>query len=87
MTLVATLPHLPSLVCTVCNPPNREVIAVNQDPLGVQGRLVKAEGGKTGSDYRVYSRPLQNGDVAVALLNAHSFSSPQNISFSFEEVR
>ena len=79
---------------------HREVIAVNQDPLGVQGRLIKSmalgqsgrrggggdeRSGATGNS-RVYSRPLQNGDVAVALLNVHSFASPHNISFAFKEV-
>ncbi len=69
---------------------------MNQDPLGVQGRLVKSEvakggGGQVGSradgNSRVYSRPLKNGDVAVALLYVHSFSSSHNISFTFKEVR
>lgn len=80
--------------------PLREVIAVNQDPLGVQGRLIKSMGrvgkGKNGgqktksestaANYRVYSRPLKNGDVAVALLNVHSFAGPHNITFNFNEV-
>ena len=39
------------------------------------------------NDYRVYSRPLQGGDVAVALLNTNSFAYPRNITFTFKEVR
>ncbi len=43
---------------------NREVIAVDQDPLGVQGKLVKSAGG-----LNVLVKPLQNGDKAVLLFN------------------
>jgi alpha-galactosidase len=43
---------------------NREVIAVDQDPLGKQGRMISNAGG-----HWVFAKPLQNGDVAVALFN------------------
>ncbi|HEX6444002.1 MAG TPA: NEW3 domain-containing protein [Streptosporangiales bacterium] len=43
---------------------NRDVIAVDQDPLGVQGRVVQS-----GQGYDVLSRPLANGDRAVVLFN------------------
>jgi alpha-galactosidase len=43
---------------------NREVIAVDQDPLGVQGRPIRSENGLT-----VFVKPLQNGDKAVLLFN------------------
>lgn len=43
---------------------NKEVIAVNQDPLGVQGRRV----GKTGGAH-VIVKPLQDGSRAVAVFN------------------
>jgi len=43
---------------------NREVIAVNQDPLGVQGRVLSNAGGRW-----VFAKPLADGDVAVALFN------------------
>jgi hypothetical protein len=43
---------------------NREVIAVDQDPQGRQGRVVENSGG-----HWVFAKPLQNGDVAVALFN------------------
>ena len=74
-------------ICCDCSAVNllREVIAVNQDPLGVQGRLIKSTSVK--GERRVYSRPLKNGDVAVALLNVSSFSSPKNITFELKEVR
>ena len=68
---------------------------MNQDTLGIQGRLIKTqildlvkENGEVsaGAELRVYSRPLSGGEVAVALLNTHSFSFPQDISFNFNEV-
>ncbi len=43
---------------------NKDVIAIDQDPLGQQGRRVK----KTG-DLEVWSKQLQDGGRAVALLN------------------
>jgi alpha-galactosidase len=42
----------------------REVIAVNQDPLGSQGRRVHKDG-----DMEVWAKPMQDGSRAVALLN------------------
>ncbi len=46
---------------------NREVIAVDQDRLGIQGAVVAQQG-----DGQVWSRPLAGGEVAVALLNRGS---------------
>jgi alpha-galactosidase len=43
---------------------NKDVIAVDQDPLGVQGRVVQTDG-----QHLVFAKPLANGDVAVALFN------------------
>ena len=43
---------------------NREVIAVDQDPLGRQGRRVRTDGTR-----EVWSRPLADGGRAVILLN------------------
>ncbi|SEK57889.1 NEW3 domain-containing protein [Streptacidiphilus jiangxiensis] len=44
---------------------NRDVIAVDQDRLGVQGRIVQH-----GAGYDVLSKPLAGGDRAVALFNS-----------------
>lgn len=44
---------------------NRAIIAVDQDPLGVQAQVLFQLGGKM-----VLSKPLVNGDRAVALYNA-----------------
>lgn len=43
---------------------NREVIAVDQDPLGVQGQRVRDDG-----DLEVWSKPLADGSRAVVLFN------------------
>jgi alpha-N-acetylgalactosaminidase len=43
---------------------NREVILINQDSLGIQGRRLTPKG-----TFEVWSRPLNNSDVAVALLS------------------
>jgi alpha-galactosidase len=43
---------------------NRDVIAVDQDPLGMQARVVSQVDGKW-----VMAKPLAGGDVAVALFN------------------
>jgi hypothetical protein len=51
---------------------NSGVIAIDQDPLGAQGRLMEQQGSG-----QVWSKPLSNGDRAVALLNRGN--SPQQI--------
>jgi alpha-galactosidase len=43
---------------------NRDVIAVDQDPRGVQGKRVRKDG-----DAEVWAKPLADGSVAVALFN------------------
>ena len=43
---------------------NKEVIAVNQDPLGSQGRRVRKDG-----DLEVWAKTLQDGSRAAVLLN------------------
>lgn len=43
---------------------NRQVIAIDQDPLGIQGRVVDQKGSG-----QVWSKPLAGGQAAIALLN------------------
>ena len=43
---------------------NREVIAIDQDPLGIQGFRWRAEG-----DIEIWARPLEGGAWAVCILN------------------
>ncbi|QMU77003.1 alpha-galactosidase [Streptacidiphilus sp. PB12-B1b] len=54
---------------------NKDVIAVDQDPLGLQGRIVAQ-----GTGYDVLSKPLTGGDRAVALFN--SSDSAQTVTTS-----
>ena len=44
---------------------NRELIAVDQDPLGIQGLRLKKEG-----DLQYWFKPLKDGDWAFCILNA-----------------
>jgi alpha-galactosidase len=56
---------------------NQEVIAVDQDSLGVQGRLVQ----NYPPELQVWSRPLADGSRAVALLNRATVPTPITVSF------
>ncbi len=58
---------------------NREVIAVNQDPLGRQARVVRKK-----PEEFVLAKPLADGAVAVGLFNLDEF--PRTISVSWEEL-
>jgi alpha-galactosidase len=58
---------------------NGEVIAVNQDPLGRQGRKVRDEG-----DLEVWSKELADGSRAVVLFNRSEEGA--DISFSWAEI-
>jgi alpha-N-acetylgalactosaminidase len=56
---------------------NKEIIAVDQDPMGVQGKRITA----WGNDATVWARPLKDGDWAVGLWNRGS--SAKNIQLMF----
>ena len=58
---------------------NHEVIAVDQDALGIEGRRVIRDG-----DREVWARPLKGGARAVVLLNRRA--APQTISVSWEAL-
>ena len=58
---------------------NKEVIAVNQDPLGMQGHRVRKE-----ADADVWSKQLKNGSRAVILLNRST--TAKSIAVSWEEL-
>jgi alpha-galactosidase len=58
---------------------NKEVIAIDQDPLGRQGRRVK----KTG-EQEIWSKQLQDGSRAVVLLNRGS--APTKITVSWTDI-
>ena len=56
---------------------NKDVIAVDQDPLGAQGRVVKTDG-----THLVFAKPLAGGDVAVALFNEGDSAAPMSVTGS-----
>ena len=58
---------------------NKDMIAINQDSLGVQGHRISDKNGK-----QIWTKPLLNGDVAVALLNNNS--STQTIECNFADI-
>jgi alpha-galactosidase len=58
---------------------NKEVIAVNQDPLGRQGRRVRRDG-----DLEVWSKPLAGGARAVILFNRGT--GEQEITAKWEDL-
>ncbi len=58
---------------------NPEAIAVNQDPLGRQGKKVRDDG-----DFEVWSRELHDGSRAVVMFNRSE--SEKEIGFKWSEV-
>jgi alpha-galactosidase len=48
---------------------NRDVIAVDQDRSGIQGEVVRFDEDGAGGGHYVIAKPLEDGDVAVALWN------------------
>ena len=58
---------------------NKDMIAINQDSLGVQGHRVSNVDGK-----QVWTKPLKNGDMAVALLNNNN--STQTVECNFADI-
>jgi alpha-galactosidase len=58
---------------------NREVIAVDQDPLGIAGHRIRSGGGED-----VWARPLRDGDRAVLLVNRTE--RPRLVTSSATEV-
>jgi alpha-galactosidase len=66
-------------VATIKMLQNRQVITIDQDPLGIQGTAIADEGSG-----QVWTKPLVGGDVAVALLNRGS--AALRIATSVERV-
>jgi len=55
---------------------NPEVIAIDQDPLGVQGHRIKQEG-----PLEVWMKPLKDGSTAVGLFNRGWGAMPVTVDF------
>ncbi len=64
---------------TIAELANSEVLAVDQDPLGIQGTAISTAG-----DTQVWTKPLTGGDYAVALLNRGT--TPRVISTTARQV-
>jgi len=60
---------------------NTEIIAVNQDPLGVQGVLISDDNG-----LQVWAGPLADGAIACVLFNIQSDAEPANITVRFSDL-
>jgi alpha-galactosidase len=58
---------------------NKEVIAIDQDRLGVQGHRVRRDG-----DHEVWVKPLAGGARAILLLNRDA--APAQIGFGWDEI-
>lgn len=58
---------------------NREVIAIDQDPLGIQGRKVRDDG-----PHEVWMKPLADGSRAVILFNRGNAAVP--LSVAWEDI-
>ncbi|XP_053229198.1 alpha-galactosidase A [Podarcis raffonei] len=56
---------------------NKEVIAINQDPLGKQGYRITKE-----NYFELWERPLSGGAFAIAVLNRQEIGGPQAFVFS-----
>ncbi|MFD0619710.1 NPCBM/NEW2 domain-containing protein [Paenibacillus sp. GCM10027629] len=54
---------------------NKEVIAIDQDPAGVQGSKIRDDG-----DYEVWVKPLSNGDKAVLFFNRSQASTTMSLN-------
>jgi len=60
---------------------NKEVIALNQDPMGVQGHRVY----RSSDNYReVYAAPMANGDIGVVLFNRGP--TTMNITVNWSDI-
>jgi alpha-galactosidase len=60
---------------------NRELIAVDQDPLGIQGLRLRKEG-----DLQYWFKPLKDGDWAFCILNAGEKPVKVTLDWSALEV-
>lgn len=61
---------------------NKEVVAVDQDAKGVQGRRVAQEG-----PLEVWAKPLADGSVAVGLFNRGESTNPISVKFADLGIR
>ena len=58
---------------------NEELIAINQDPLGVQGKRIKSEAGTNGPK-QIWAGPLSNNQYVVIFFNQGDIETPISVS-------
>ena len=58
---------------------NREVIAIDQDPLGLQGDVAKTY---NDGQLQIWAKKLKNGSIAVALLNRDATAHRITVNWS-----
>jgi alpha-galactosidase len=73
--LTAMTPEVASILM------NKQVIAIDQDPLGKQGERVYQEG-----PIEMWSRPLADGTVAFAVFNTGDTSNLRNIPWPWKQL-
>ena len=56
---------------------NNEIIAVNQDPLGMQAHRIRLD-----DDYQIWAKEMEDGSVAVGLFNIGEWDMPVSVSWS-----
>lgn len=56
---------------------NKDVIAIDQDPLGIQGKRIRKDG-----DLEVWARPLADGGRAVVLFNRSSTKQKMSVNWT-----
>ena len=56
---------------------NKEIIAINQDPMGLAAQYLGTKDG-----YMLFAKDLENGDVAVAVVNLNDAAGSYTIDFS-----
>jgi len=61
---------------------NNEIIAVNQDPLGIQARRVYID-----DDSQVWMKEMEDGSVAVGLFNIGEWDMPVSVSWSDLKIK
>jgi alpha-galactosidase len=55
---------------------NSDIIALDQDALGAQGARIRDDG-----DLEVWKKPLEDGSIAVGLLNRGASAHPMNVTW------
>ncbi len=61
---------------------NKDLIAVNQDPLGKQGFKIYDEG-----NFEIWQKPLSGNDIVICLLNLENKDKDFSINWSKIKIR